>query len=651
MIWGILLIVVNIAHAQIKEINRVKLTEEQQKMLQSAIDQGLISADDLNRIGQHDDEEEEEVKKFAPQAKDVKRLQSVPNIPAEKTSMLKYLNTLRQAVWEMSGQEVIGRCMEYVKGKPVYEIANMAAWLSITGSEEEPIILTLEAIRMSPDSASYWNNLGALFNLAGMEEYAVPVLKYALALDPQNASVLNNLGQAFLGMGDALRAEPYLKQCLTQHPHHPEAQRSMGIVEATKGNAEKAATYLQKDVEQHLRESSYHLLKMVNPGKYSLAQLKRKFLAIKQYQERNYYEFIALKNLELPRLPYSTDETKRWEAQKEIYLKSLEAERAYWMERSQAVGNSGENYYRYQDIPYYSWLVEALISELSRVYEYDLLPASDIFLNEMSARMEEYMEELMELECEEPPAGADIKVQKAYNAKCNAQKKAIHDAFMARHNEHVRRNYENRRGKWIEFLNEIISAVEICPTPDNVSIAYMYISHYMAFLQQSAGMVQAIPNPMEDSMSEEMADAIIKQSKRNLDLKCPDFLQYDLKIPNIGSINFGCASFKAELSPGLAKASYKKDFKNKTTTMALGVGPSYELPGLTVSASVEGYLVFDKNDRFINSGVSAEAKASLPHGALDLSAIAKVEMNSGYSHEVKTDSRYIQSLKKTIAKY
>lgn len=51
MIWGILLIVVNIAHAQIKEINRVKLTEEQQKMLQSAIDQGLISADDLNRIG------------------------------------------------------------------------------------------------------------------------------------------------------------------------------------------------------------------------------------------------------------------------------------------------------------------------------------------------------------------------------------------------------------------------------------------------------------------------------------------------------------------------------------------------------------------------------------------------------------------------
>jgi OOP family OmpA-OmpF porin len=33
------------------------------------------------------------------------------------------------------------------------------------------------------------------------------------------------------------------------------------------------------------------------------------------------------------------------------------------MERSQAVGNSGENYYRYQDIPYYSWLVEALISD------------------------------------------------------------------------------------------------------------------------------------------------------------------------------------------------------------------------------------------------------------------------------------------------
>jgi hypothetical protein len=78
MIWGILLIVVNIAHAQIKEINRVKLTEEQQKMLQSAIDQGLISADDLNRIGQHDDEEEEEVKKFVPQAKDVKSFSLFP---------------------------------------------------------------------------------------------------------------------------------------------------------------------------------------------------------------------------------------------------------------------------------------------------------------------------------------------------------------------------------------------------------------------------------------------------------------------------------------------------------------------------------------------------------------------------------------------
>lgn len=628
--------------SQVDNIKGVKLTSDQQKAIELATNQNLINAHDFNG--------DEEV--FVSKPRDEKRINAIPKITLNKSAMNQYLSDLHKSVLLNTENEIIEKCKRFINGKSPNEISTTAVLLWYQGNEEEALLLSLELLLVSHDSSTYWNNLGALLNLAGMEELAVPVLNYGLFLNPGQAALLNNLGQAWLGMGEISKAEDYLKQCLSKQPNHPEANRSMGVVEASKGNSEKAAGHFEKDVEVNMRESSYKMLKKLKPGNFSLNELRKRFLASKKQNNKDFYSLLSLENLDLPQLPYNTNATEKWVQESEVYIQSVAEEMSYWQSMSFSSSQEDQNFNIYQNTPYYSWLVESIIYELNQIYEYELLPSSDIFLSEMHHRALSYHEKLNSVNCPVAPAGSDIKTLEAFDVKCNSLKKAVHDEYMATHNEKVKKNYDFRNGQWKEFLNDILGTIELCPTPDNIALAYTYLNQYTSFLAGTVQLVVAIDNPAEGLLTEAEADLVIRQSKRELNLKCPDFLQYDYSIPGIGSINFGCTSYKIEVTPfKMTKLGYKRSFKDQTSTISLGVGPSWTVGHVGISTGVEAFLVFDKHDQFVNSGISAEAKAVLPQSIAEISATAKLDLNSGYSHEVKTDSRFVSGIKTTLAKY
>lgn len=635
--------------AQITQLNGVELTPEQQKAIQTAIDLNMMNASDLEDM-QHTSEETI----FIPRPKDQQRIQAIPDVALEQTAMLQYVAKLSKALEATIEETYLAELRQMMRQTKPQEINQVALLAWYQQADQEAALLAMKAVQTMPDSAMAWNNLGGLLNMMHMEELAIPILKYGQRKESNNPSILNNLGQSFLGLGDVLRAEEYFGACLAQDTDHPEATRSMGVVALTKGDQEKASQYFEQDLRENLRESSFEWLKRAKGRQdIKLNTLRKAFLQRKKQGDKNFYGMVALGQLGLPTLPLTSEQTEKWLFEKEQYVQSITEEAQYWYNEFQTYTAEEVQFAVHKTEPYYSWLVTEVIHELTSVHSSEDIAALDAFWSGATARMVDYEDRRAAMSCPDPPEGASEEVRKAYDKKCCEIAKGIIDPFMSAHNEDLRRNFEFRDGMWKLFLNELISTVELCPTPDNKKQVYLQLYHYANFLISYVGMVVAEDTPCDDDMTLAEMEAILKRSKRKVELKCPSWLYYELPFPGVGSITMSCAEFQVEAKPlSIVKAGYKKTFKDQTSTLYVGVGPSMDVgPLVNVSAGVQGYLVFDRHEQLVNTGISAEAKMSLPQGIADLVATAKVEMNSGYSHEVKSDSRWVQQIKSTYSKY
>lgn len=636
---------------QVKGVKNIKLTAEQQKAIKKAKELGISSSDEVEELTLSNEDHPD----FISKEKDQQRISKIPNIALEKNAMLSYLDKITKAVETVSTKTVVDNVNQYSEQKSPFEtnFASIFSWYQ--KRDEEALLLSLKAARQMPDSAMVWNNAGAMLNMLNMEEYAIPFLKYGKKKDSSDVSVLNNLGQAYLALGDITNAEQYLQSCLIKAPKHPEAIRSMGIIELSKGNKAKAALCFEEDIKNNLRKSSFDWLKKIKKRQdIQLNAMRKAFLKSKKTSDKNFYGMLALDQLSLPDLPMKSEQTEKWEIQSADYIKSLTDEYQFWSNASTVMSEEDEAYNTHRTEPYYAWLVDEVVNELTAVYNNELLPSSKSFTKEMTERMEVYQSKLNAINCPQAPPGSSTEVQRAYDHECHKLHKAVIDPFMAEQNGKIEHQFQFRNGQWKSFLNELISTIETAPTPDNKKIASMYISHYANFLMGTVQQVVAIENPAEgDYLTDEEATALIKQSKRELKLKCPEWLNYKIPVKSVGSITLSCAEFQIEANlPGqVVSGGYKRSFTDKTTTLYVGAGLSGSTGHLEAGVGVQGYLVFDKNEQLINTGVSSEAKLEIPNGIFELSATAKMEMNTGYSHEVKTNSRWAQELKTTISKF
>ena len=125
-----------------------------------------------------------------------------------------------------------------LKIKPDYARAwnNLGVALAGEGKIEEAITAYREAIRLQPTNRQAYYNLGLA--LAGRKEYqeAIRCYQKALFLRPRSAETHNSLGQALAGAGRRSEAIFQYSKAIELNPDDPRVRNNLGIVLADQGD-------------------------------------------------------------------------------------------------------------------------------------------------------------------------------------------------------------------------------------------------------------------------------------------------------------------------------------------------------------------------------------------------------------------------------
>src|SRR5258708_31079316 len=96
--------------------------------------------------------------------------------------------------------------------------------------EIEPAIGQFEAaIRIEPDFAGAWFNLGALLQRKGEPEAAIEHLNRVLTLQPGHAGAYNALGLIHEQQGEAVKAIAEFRIALAAQPKDPDVRHNLAI--------------------------------------------------------------------------------------------------------------------------------------------------------------------------------------------------------------------------------------------------------------------------------------------------------------------------------------------------------------------------------------------------------------------------------------
>lgn len=130
-----------------------------------------------------------------------------------------------------------------VRLDPEYAMAfdNLGSVLNRLGRPEEALAQFEQALRLEPADVVALNNLGATLTSLGRAEEAVAPLERALAVDPDSPEVHLNLGKALLRTGRTDAALAHLEQAARLRPGDTDAQYSLGAALLAVGRTEEAA--------------------------------------------------------------------------------------------------------------------------------------------------------------------------------------------------------------------------------------------------------------------------------------------------------------------------------------------------------------------------------------------------------------------------
>lgn len=181
-------------------------------------------------------------------------------------------------------------------------------------------------------------------------------------------------------------------------------------------------------------------------------------------------------------------------------------------------------------------------------------------------------------------------------------------------------------------------------------MVYGNVAQYFNFLSMAWGSAQFMDPPASCSnidLTTEEANQIIKSS-RDLSLNCPSWLniEFDFKAAKFKA---DCSKYAIEVGQGL-QASYEKDFKTGTSTLAAGIGVKAKFWHLgKASAKQMIYISCDNNNEFSDIGLKGSAGASL--GLTDESlavddvgkiATTLVGVEAGYTLGVSSGYGYVK---------
>ena len=131
---------------------------------------------------------------------------------------------------------------QVLKIKPDYAEAynNMGVALNDKGDLEAAIDSYKQVLKIKPDYAEAYNNMGVALNDKGDLEAAIDSYKQALKIKPDYAEAYNNIGIVLKDQGDPEAAIESYKQVLKIKPDYAEAYNNIGIILKDQGDLEAA---------------------------------------------------------------------------------------------------------------------------------------------------------------------------------------------------------------------------------------------------------------------------------------------------------------------------------------------------------------------------------------------------------------------------
>lgn len=96
------------------------------------------------------------------------------------------------------------------------------------------------AVKLSPNAAHLWNELGATLVLLGREDQAEEAYRHSLSLDDRFENTYLLLAELYERQGETEKLKALLEQGLAQRPRSSQLQAFLGVVQAREGDLEDA---------------------------------------------------------------------------------------------------------------------------------------------------------------------------------------------------------------------------------------------------------------------------------------------------------------------------------------------------------------------------------------------------------------------------
>lgn len=146
-----------------------------------------------------------------------------------------------------------------------------------------------------------------------------------------------------------------------------------------------------------------------------------------------------------------------------------------------------------------------------------------------------------ELKCPQPPLnpGNTAAVFAAYQQKCCDLKTPLIDELMYKHNSYVSVGIREAQSNYRQYINGLISIVQLDPSPGNRRLVYATVAGYFTFIANAINTYVVLDPYMSchNKLTTVEADEIISSAK-SVDIECPSWLKM--------SVSLGVAKLKAD---------------------------------------------------------------------------------------------------------
>ena len=519
---------------------------------------------------------------------------------SNKTAYLKKLYTDIQARMPAEKKKSMALLLDSAAGD-MQALANTGVFLFLGGYQPEGLWCLAHAASVKPNDDNILNNLTGIMINMGAAPRALPLARYLASKYPRNTTVMNNLGQAWYALDELMRAKQVLDTVMLYAVYHPEANATRAAIAEREGKQEEAAAFINKSLK-----GAY------NPGTDDYARkkgMKIDYPNVLNKKRPFPGEYINPLDFRPPpqctNVRFAAELKSEWDAWSEQVQKATQKINAYTAASSANLARMTETFKpgaRNPGIPYGAFYARASETYKSFLQEYGELQEEAVaYAGNQYLREEHSIDSAAESASKNQAAkytdgeGSNID-EEAYCRELEANSNtylermaALNDDFNSRFSEPLRR-LSIELMYWSQFL------------PEPMELREMKYYNHAQFAVAPLQMHSKFAYPCEKTEKE-------KKIKEPFDIPEP-FCPFSFKFKvTVVKLTGDCSKFEMEFNvPGGVLIGYERDFINRKTTLALGVGLDVEVEKFAQKGDPTGFIEDAIPQLIEGSGAGAGAK-------------------------------------------